>query len=52
MRFFTHADRQNFKVIMVNPEDGVVVVQGAVPGPVGGLVTIRPAIKKTAAAAA
>jgi large subunit ribosomal protein L3 len=41
---------QNLKVVAVRPEDGVILVYGAVPGPKGGLVTIRPAKKKTAAA--
>lgn len=38
---------QNLKVIMVNEEDHLIVVQGQVPGPKNGLVTISPAVKKT-----
>ncbi|MBT8037327.1 MAG: 50S ribosomal protein L3 [Verrucomicrobiae bacterium] len=42
---------QNLKVVQVRPEDNVVLVSGAVPGPNGGYVVIRPAIKKAAPAA-
>jgi large subunit ribosomal protein L3 len=38
---------QNLKVVMVNEEDHLIVVQGQVPGPKNGLVTISPAVKKT-----
>lgn len=41
---------QNLKVVAVRPEDGVILISGAVPGPKGGYLTIRPAKKKTAAA--
>ncbi len=41
---------QNLKVVAVRPEDGVILISGAVPGSKGGYVTIRPAKKKTAAA--
>ena len=41
---------QNLKIVAVRPEDGVILVSGAVPGAKGGYVTIRPAKKKTAAA--
>ncbi|TAE78618.1 MAG: 50S ribosomal protein L3 [Verrucomicrobia bacterium] len=41
---------QNLKVVAVRPEDGVILISGAVPGSKGGFVTIRPAKKKTAAA--
>lgn len=37
---------QNLKVVMVNEEDHLIVVQGQVPGPRNGLVTISPAVKK------
>lgn len=37
---------QNLKVIMVNEEDHLIVVQGQIPGPRNGLVTISPATKK------
>lgn len=39
---------QNLKVIAVRPEDGVILVSGAVPGTKGSYVTVRPAKKKTA----
>jgi large subunit ribosomal protein L3 len=41
---------QNLKVVAVRPEDGVILISGAVPGAKGSYVTIRPAKKKTAAA--
>ncbi|MBU0678133.1 MAG: 50S ribosomal protein L3 [Verrucomicrobia bacterium] len=41
---------QNLKVVRVIPEDNVLLVRGAVPGPVGGIVTVCKAIKKAAAA--
>jgi len=37
---------QNLKVVSVRPEDNVILVAGSVPGPGGGIVTIRQAIKK------
>lgn len=36
---------QNLKVVQVRPEEGVILVSGAVPGANGGYVVIRPAIK-------
>jgi large subunit ribosomal protein L3 len=39
---------QNLKIVAVRPEDGVILVSGAVPGAKGGFVTVRPAKKKTA----
>jgi len=39
---------QNLKVVAVRPEDGVILVSGAVPGPKGGYLTVRPAKKKSA----
>ncbi len=41
---------QNLRVVAVRPEDGVILVSGAVPGSNGGYVTIRPAKKKQAKA--
>lgn len=40
---------QNLKVIQVRPDDGVLLISGSVPGHKGAYVTIRPAIKKSAA---
>ena len=37
---------QNIKVVAVRPEDNVILVRGAVPGPNGGLVTVQKALKK------
>ena len=39
---------QNLKVVAVRPEDGVILISGAVPGTNGSYVTVRAAIKKTA----
>lgn len=38
---------QNLKIVQVRPEDGVVLISGAVPGHKGGYVTVRPAIKNS-----
>ena len=38
---------QNLKVVQVRPEDHVLLVRGAVPGPTGATVLVRKAIKKT-----
>jgi large subunit ribosomal protein L3 len=37
----------NLEVAKVDPERGLVLVRGAVPGPKGGLVMIRSAIQTT-----
>lgn len=37
---------QNLKVVSVRPDDGVILISGAVPGTKGSYVTIRPAKKK------
>ncbi len=39
---------QNLKVVAVRPEDGVILVSGAIPGTKGSYVTVRAAKKKTA----
>ena len=36
---------QNLKVVRVDAERGLVFVRGGVPGPIGGVVTLRKAIK-------
>ncbi len=41
---------QNLRVVQVRPDDNVILVEGAVPGPTGGLVMVRKAIKKAAKA--
>ena len=37
---------QNLEVIDVRPEDSILLVKGAIPGPTGGIVTVRSAIMK------
>ncbi len=44
----TRVTTQNLRVVEVRPDDNVILVEGAVPGPVGGLVTVRKALKKAA----
>lgn len=36
---------QNLRVVQVRPEEGVILISGAVPGANGGYVVVRPAIK-------
>ena len=36
---------QNLKVVKVDAERNLILVKGAVPGPRGGLVTIKNAVK-------
>jgi large subunit ribosomal protein L3 len=40
---------QNAKVVAINPEENVILVEGQVPGPRNGLVYLSAAIKKSAA---
>jgi large subunit ribosomal protein L3 len=44
----TRTTVQNLKVVAVRPDDGVILVSGAVPGTKGSYITIRPAKKKSA----
>ena len=37
---------QNLKVVKVDKDKNVLLIKGAIPGPNGGLVTIRQAVKK------
>jgi len=37
---------QNLRVISTNPEDGVIAVEGSVPGSAGGYVLLSDALKK------
>lgn len=39
---------QNLQVVQVREEDGVILISGAVPGPKGGYVIVRPSKKKSA----
>lgn len=43
-----HVTVQNLRVVQVRPEDNVLLVEGAIPGPTGALVMIRKAVKKAA----
>jgi large subunit ribosomal protein L3 len=45
----TRVTVQNLKIVAVRPEDGVVLVSGAVPGAIGGYVTLRQSKKKASA---
>ena len=40
----------NLKVVAVYPEDGLILIEGAVPGNATGFVTVRDAVKKAAPA--
>ncbi len=37
---------QNLQIVQVRPEDNMLLVRGAIPGPTGGVVLVRSAIKK------
>ena len=37
---------QNLRIVAVRPEENLLLIAGAVPGPNGGFVTVRSAIKK------
>jgi large subunit ribosomal protein L3 len=37
---------QNLRIVQIREEDGAILVSGAIPGPKGSYVMIRPAIKK------
>jgi len=39
---------QNLRVVQVRPDDHVILVEGAIPGPTGALVVVKRAIKKAA----
>jgi large subunit ribosomal protein L3 len=41
---------QNLKVIMIDKEENLIILEGAVPGPKNGLVTLSAAIKKAGSA--
>lgn len=44
----TRVTTQNIQIVSVDVDRGLVLVKGAVPGPKGGWVTIRDAVKKPA----
>lgn len=37
---------QNLRIVSTNPDDGVIVVEGSVPGSTGGYVLLSDALKK------
>ncbi len=37
---------QNLRIVALRPEDHALLVEGSVPGPVGGIVRVRKALKK------
>jgi large subunit ribosomal protein L3 len=39
---------QNLQIVRTDADRGVIMIQGAVPGPKGGWVTVKDAVKKTA----
>jgi large subunit ribosomal protein L3 len=39
---------QNLRIVQVRADDSVLLVEGAVPGPVGAIVVVKKAIKKAA----
>jgi large subunit ribosomal protein L3 len=39
---------QNLRVVQVRPQDNVILVEGAVPGPTGGLLLVKKSLKKAA----
>lgn len=43
-----HVTTQNLRVVQVRAADNVLLVEGAVPGPTGGLVLVKKALKKAA----
>ena len=38
-------DVEDQKVVKIDKENNLLIIRGAVPGPIGGLVTIRPTNK-------
>jgi large subunit ribosomal protein L3 len=36
---------QNLEVVMIDKQDNLIIVKGAVPGPKHGLVSFKPAVK-------
>lgn len=38
---------QNLNVVSVDSENGLLIVKGAVPGPKGGMITIKDSVKKS-----
>jgi large subunit ribosomal protein L3 len=38
--------QQNLRVVQVRPDDNVLLVQGAIPGPTGAIVVVRKALKR------
>jgi large subunit ribosomal protein L3 len=38
--------QQSLRVVAIRPEDNVLLVRGAIPGPTGGIVVVKKALKK------
>jgi large subunit ribosomal protein L3 len=49
---YVRVTTQNLKVIQVRGEDGILLVRGAIPGPNGGMLIVRKALKRSSKAAA
>lgn len=43
---------QNVKIVQMRGDDGILLVRGAIPGPNGGVLLVRKALKKSSKAAA
>lgn len=43
---------QNVKIVQVRGDDGILLVRGAIPGPNGGVLLVRKALKKSSKTAA
>lgn len=43
----TRVTVQNLRVMQVLPDENAILIKGAIPGPNGGVVTLRSAVKKT-----
>jgi large subunit ribosomal protein L3 len=41
-----HVTQRNLRVIQVRPEENVILVGGAIPGPRSSIITVRKALKK------
>jgi len=49
---YVRVTTQNLKVVQVRGEDGILLVRGAIPGPSGGILIVRKALKKSSKASA
>ena len=37
---------QNLEIVMVDAENNIIAIKGAIPGPKGGIVVVRDSVKK------